>query len=367
MAYYIGLMSGTSMDGVDAVLCDLSHDHVYTRHCSSLHYPDDLLSQLTALCSPAEDEVDRMARADRKVAHVFADAVNQLLAATNLKPVDIVAIGSHGQTVRHQPTSSSQSGYSVQIGDPNTIATLTGIDVIADFRRRDIAEGGQGAPLVPAFHHKVFGSSATSRVIVNVGGIANVTYLPANETAAVTGFDTGPGNRLMDYWCQQHQGKRFDEDGRWAASGESNVDLLNTMLKDPYFHRSAPKSTGREYFNEHWLAQFESLNTLPAKDVQATLLSLTAQSIANAIATFKPVSELYVCGGGAFNQHLLAKLSQQTGIQVQSTQQLGVNPQWVEGAAFAWLAWAFNHRIAGNLPDVTGARKSCVLGALYPA
>ncbi|MCW8107501.1 anhydro-N-acetylmuramic acid kinase [Alteromonas ponticola] len=367
MAYYIGLMSGTSMDGIDAVLCDISHQRISSKHCLSLPYPAELLDQLTNLCTPSTDELCRMAMVDREVAQVFAEAVNQLLAETNLKPADIVAIGSHGQTIRHQPKTETQSGYSVQIGDPHTIATLTGIDVVADFRRRDIAEGGHGAPLVPAFHHQVFSSASVSRVIVNIGGIANITYLPANCSSMVTGFDTGPGNRLLDYWCQRHTGRHFDQNGQWAASGSIIPDLLTSMLEDPYFHRKPPKSTGREYFNDSWLTQFDRLNEFPAHDVQATLLSLTAQSIADAIRNLKQVDEVYICGGGAFNLNLLKVLSLHTALDVQTTQSLGVNPQWVEGAAFAWLAWAFNHRVPGNLPAVTGARKSCVLGALYPA
>nr|WP_269468626.1 anhydro-N-acetylmuramic acid kinase [Alteromonas sp. ASW11-130] len=367
MAYYIGLMSGTSMDGVDAVLCDITHNNISTKHCLSLPFSDALLNQLVALCSPGVNELERMAEADRNVAHTFAEAVNQLLCATNLKPSDIVAIGSHGQTIRHQPTSGSLFGYSIQIGDANRIAALTDIDVVADFRRRDIAEGGQGAPLVPAFHHQVFGSPSATRAIVNIGGIANVTYLPADDSKPVVGFDTGPGNRLMDIWCQRHTGKRYDNNGQWAASGEADISLLKEMLDDPYFKKDTPKSTGREYFNEQWLTQFDALCQIRANDIQATLLCLTAQSIADAIHRLKQVDEIYVCGGGAFNVHLLQTLAVKTGIDVLSTEQLGINPQWVEGAAFAWLAWAYTNRITGNLPDVTGARRACVLGALYSA
>ncbi len=367
MAYYIGLMSGTSMDGVDAVLCDITDNQIQSLACTSLAYPDSLLTVLQTLCHPSKNELNSMALADREVAQVFANAVNQLLEQQSLRPNDILAIGSHGQTVRHQPATNTTPGYSLQIGDPNTIAALTNIDVIADFRRRDIAEGGQGAPLVPAFHQQVFSSDNINRAIINIGGIANITYLPKDKTNHVIGFDTGPGNRLMDYWCQLHTGKAFDKGGEWAASGQVNEYMLDAMLEDNYFKQTPPKSTGREYFNEHWLKQFLAMDKVPAVDIQATLSALTAYSISNSLKQVGDVEEIFVCGGGAFNQQLLDSLSLLCGRNILSTDMLGLHPQWVEGAAFAWLAWAFKQKIAGNLPAVTGATKSCVLGAYFPA
>ncbi len=367
MAYFIGLMSGTSMDGVDAVLCDITDNQIQSLACTSLPYPDSLLTVLQTLCHPGNDELNCMAMADREVAHVFATAVNQLLEQQNLRPDDILAIGSHGQTVRHQPATKTKPGYSLQIGDPNTIAALTNIDVIADFRRRDIAEGGQGAPLAPAFHQQVFSSDSTTRAIINIGGIANITYLPKDKSNNVIGFDTGPGNRLMDYWCQLHTGNAFDRGGEWAASGQVNEYILDAMLEDKYFKQVPPKSTGREYFNEHWLTKFVTVKNASAADIQATLLELTAYTIADSIKQLGDVKEIFVCGGGAYNQQLLQSLSLLSGLDILSTDMLGLHPQWVEGAAFAWLAWAFKQRVAGNLPAVTGANKACVLGAFFPA
>ena len=382
MAKYIGLMSGTSMDGVDAVLCEITSDHCATLAAHSIPYPQELLAALNALCSKGPDELNTLAIADRLVAETFANAALGLLDKTNLVARDITAIGSHGQTVRHHPSGEIESaqfsnkslrGFTCQIGDPNTIAVLTDIDVIADFRRKDIALGGQGAPLVPAYHNAVFAHESKYRALMNIGGIANVSLLPPKkQSEPVRGFDTGPGNTLMDKWISQHLNQSFDESGQWAASGVVNKTLLDKLLCDPYFSLPAPKSTGREYFNMDWLRSALDENLIPA-DVQATLLELTSKTIASDISKHLPTinsdgekSEVIVCGGGAFNTELMLMLQQQLSeYHVSDCFILGVHPQQVEGTAFAWLAHAYLNNIPGNVPEVTGASKATVLGALF--
>ncbi len=397
MAKYIGLMSGTSMDGVDAVLCDITQTSCTTLAAHSTPYSNELLSALNALCTEGPDELNSLAIADRLVAETFARVTLELLERNGLTASDIRAIGSHGQTVRHHPNAdvlsahfakSSVRGFTCQIGDPNTIATLTGIDVIADFRRKDIALGGQGAPLVPAFHNAIFASSKTYRALVNIGGIANVSLLsPQHEGLAPRGFDIGPGNRLMDQWISLHLNESFDRDGAWAASGSPHSGLLQQLLLDDYFQLPAPKSTGREYFNIDWLSNTladyfpsstaldgeEASNNLAPKDVQATLLALTGETIARDIKTYLPrvnkcgeASEVIICGGGAFNKALLAYLvNALDNYKVSDSFTLGMHPQHVEGAAFAWFAHAYVNDIPGNVPEVTGASKATVLGALF--
>lgn len=374
MAYVIGAMSGTSMDGVDAVLVDITTDHIRPVAAFQLPYPDSLLKQLHELCQTGNNELNLCGSVDRAVATVFANTVNELLAAQKLSSSDILAIGSHGQTIRHYPNevpglADSALGFTLQIGDSNTLAVLTGIDVVSDFRRKDIALGGQGAPLVPAYHHAQFSKSVNTRVVVNIGGFANITVLPGNNPGGIRGFDTGPGNVLMDAWCLQHCGKAYDENGDWAASGTVHQPLLNSMLADPYFAVTGPKSTGREYFNRPWLAQqLTRFPDVPPEDVQATLLGLTAHTIANAINDVTDTAECYVCGGGAFNQVLMNKLQTLLpDVTVSSTHALGIHPQWVEGVAFAWLAWAHINCIPGNVPAVTGASREAVLGTFTPA
>lgn len=359
------------MDGVDAILADISDSSITPIAAVSNPYSADLLEQLHQLCLVSVNEINLLGQADRAVGRVFAEAVNQLLAEQQLSPADIRAIGSHGQTVRHYPAgppgSQDNNGFTVQIGDPNTIATLTGIDVIADFRRKDIAYGGQGAPLVPAFHAAKFAESGQHRAIVNIGGFANITVLEGTDSQATRGFDTGPGNVLMDAWCQQHLNLPFDKDGSWAASGTVHERLLSNLLADPYFSSTGPKSTGREYFNLSWLEQhLHDLNTgIAIQDVQATLLALTATTIANAVNALEHVAQCYICGGGAFNRALMTQLSTLLPqCRVASTNSLALHPQWVEGVAFAWLAWAYLHRVPGNVPGVTGASRPVILGSL---
>lgn len=365
--YFIGLMSGTSMDGVDAVLVDFETEQpkLIAGHTEAI--PSHLLKGLQRLCQAAtDDEINRLGRLDRSVGKLFAQAVNNLLAKTDITAEQIIAIGSHGQTVRHMP--NLEIGFTLQIGDPNTIAVETNIDVIADFRRKDVALGGQGAPLVPAFHQQVFAKPGQTRVILNIGGIANITYLPGNSDD-VLGFDTGPGNTLIDYFVNQSLGQPFDEDGAWAASGKTNPAFLEQLLSHSYFALAAPKSTGRELFNQAWLEQqLADYSHLDQEDIQSTLLDLTCHSIANDINRLSATGELFICGGGALNSELVRRLTPLVaGYKVDTTGSLGVDAKWVEGIAFAWLAMRHHHDLPANLPAVTGASRQAVLGGRFKA
>lgn len=363
---YIGLMSGTSMDAVDAVLVDFSTSPLKLVASNTFPIPKDLKEKLIALCTPGDNEIDRMAQLDNQLGFLFADAVNKLLSFANISNKQINAIGSHGQTVRHIPTGDFP--YTLQIGNPSVISEQTGITTIADFRRKDMAAGGQGAPLAPAFHNAVFRSDQQDRVALNVGGIANITILPADKNKPVTGFDTGPANGLMDLWCMQHQNKPFDKDGQWAASGKVQNNLLKQFLDDPYFKLAPPKSTGREHFNRDWLDNFSEIKNESPEDVQATLCALTVETIALDIERTGSKQEIIVCGGGAYNNHLMTQLSERLSEHaVKSSTELGIEPDWVEAIAFAWLARQTRNHLPGNLPAVTGARHEAVLGAIYPA
>ena len=357
---FIGLMSGTSLDGADAVACRFEDNHAQFLGHAHLPYPTSLRNQLLSLLTTGEDEINRCGHAGIQLAYFYASVVEKLLQQTCLNRKEIRAIGVHGQTIRHCP----QAGFTFQLNNPALLAELSGIDVIADFRSRDMAAGGEGAPLVPAFHACVF-SSKDPRAIVNIGGIANVTLLKDNS---ILGFDCGPGNTLMDIWVQKHCGLLYDENGRWAQKGTVIVELLNSLLADPYFERRPPKSTGREYFNEKWLKErFPDLVQLPAQDVQRTLLALTARCILDAVNNVQPLTrELFVCGGGALNSLLMQELAKGPYV-VRSASALGVDPMHVESMAFAWLAYRFVNKKAGNLPAVTRARGERILGALYPA
>ena len=368
--YFIGLMSGTSLDGVDAALLDFSDGQaqIVATHSSAL--PSELKQQLLALCSPGDDEIRRMGIADHQLGNLFAEACRQLLATSGITSAQVSAIGSHGQTIRHMPEGNTP--FTLQIGDPNLIAQQTGITTVADFRRRDMAAGGQGAPLAPAFHAAMFRSTTTDRALVNIGGMANLTLLPANPSSPVYGFDTGPGNVLMDSWCQRHQQQSFDKSGQWARAGKVDSALLDQMLTTPYFKASPPKSTGRELFNQQWLdQQLKQAGTeITSVDIAATLTELTAQTIcADLEQHFSCCQEFYVCGGGAHNAFLMTRIDALTGpsIKVYSTGVLGIAPDWIEAAAFAWLAkQTLNHQTA-NLPSVTGANSPCILGGVYYA
>lgn len=361
---YIGLMSGTSVDSIDATL--VTFETSAARLIDAISYPlsDDLRDAVIALSAPGDNEIERLGKVDRQLGRAFGEAALAVLDSAGVAPGQIRAIGSHGQTIRHRPTLGEQS-FTLQIADPNTISELTGITTVADFRRRDIACGGQGAPLAPAFHDAVFRAADTGRAIVNIGGMANITSLIPQTTAR--GFDTGPGNVLMDAWIQKQSGNRFDEQGNWAKSGQVIEPLLQRMLAHPYFGRSSPKSTGREDFNFAWLAELLSDDYAP-QHVQATLLELTAASISQEIEKLPAdVKEVYVCGGGAFNDRLMTRLEALLSPRlVSTTQALGIAAEWVEGAAFAWLAKRTLEGATGNLPGVTGASHPTILGAIYP-
>ncbi|WP_429178953.1 anhydro-N-acetylmuramic acid kinase [Aeromonas salmonicida] len=363
---YIGLMSGTSMDGIDAVLVMMDGDELRVE--AAISHPWPTARELHELCTPSDNEIDRMGVADNLVAREFATATHALLAKAGLTPKDIRAIGSHGQTIRHRP----QLGFTLQIGNAALLAALTGIDVIADFRTMDMALGGQGAPLVPAFHQALFAKPGALRVVLNLGGIANISVLPGNA-GGVYGFDTGPANTLLDGWYRRHQpdGGNYDAGGQWAASGQLIPSLLAKLLAHPYFAAPAPKSTGREMFTLDWLDGELAGSAYAPVDVQRTLQALTCHSIARQLPALDEAQsrpELFVCGGGAHNAPLLSELANLLpGWRIASTFDLGLAPDWVEGAAFAWLAQRFIHRQPGNLPAVTGASRPAVLGALYPA
>lgn len=364
MDKFIGLISGTSMDAIDAVLVsfEAATPRLLAHH--SLPLSHEIRTELTALQQPGHDELNRTARLDIEMGRLFAQSTSELLELSGCQPREIIAIGSHGQTIRHLPNGEYRTSF--QIGDPNLIAELTGITTVADFRRRDMAAGGQGAPLVPAFHNQVFRSDTLNRVIVNIGGIANITVLPADRDEPVIGFDTGPGNGLMDAWIGRHQGRNHDHRGEWAARGRVLPELLDRMLTDPYFSLAAPKSTGKEYFHLDWLQKYLA-KKMAAEDVQATLCELTATTITNAIRHVGPgTEEIYVCGGGVYNQHLMQRLVELLKpAKTASTDELGLAPDWVEAICFAWLAKQTLHRHPANLPSVTGARHDVVLGGIF--
>lgn len=366
--YFIGLMSGTSMDAADAALVDFSATEPALIATHRTPLSPELRSALLALCISGPNEIERMAESDQQMGVIFADTVRALLQKADVNARDVLAIGSHGQTIRHQPTGPYP--FSVQIGNPALIAQRTGIPTVADFRRADIAAGGQGAPLVPVFHNALFRSAQHDRVVINIGGIANITILPKDAGHPVTGFDTGPGNVLLDAWAERCLGKPMDEDGRFAASGTVHTRLLSALLTDHYFSLTPPKSTGREHFNMAWLdAMLQTHAGISAQDVQATVCELSAATIAEAILQHAPdTHEVLVCGGGAHNAYLMLRLCAHLNPRtVESTELHGVHPDWVEAMAFAWLAQQTLEGKPGNVPSVTGAGSKVVLGGIYKA
>ena len=363
---YIGLMSGTSMDGIDAALVrfgDRSLDVVATHQYD---YPGPLRHALVAARSlPDLRHSEQVPDLHRLVGECFRDAALELLAGAGVDAASVRAIGSHGQTLRHAPDAAAP--FSLQIGDPDIIAAGTGVATIADFRRADIELGGQGAPLAPAFHEWLFRRDGTTRVVLNIGGIANITVLFGDDRPAI-GFDTGPGNTLLDAWISEQGIAAFDSGGDWSASGNVIDKLLQSLLTDPYFRAAAPKSTGFEYFNLDWLAP-SLADDYDATDIQSTLCELTARTIADAIRAAAPdAGSVLVCGGGVHNADLMTRLgSALGGMDVLPTAAAGLDPDWVEAAAFAWLAMRASEGLPGNLPSVTGAAKRAVLGTLHPA
>lgn len=359
---YIGVMSGTSLDGIDCVLIQAS-DYDYRQLADHFTpYDQPLKDALLTLHRPDENELHLACLLSNRLARSYADAVLALLSKTTTHPSEIRAIGCHGQTIRHRP----EFGYTIQLNNAALLAELTGISVVSDFRSRDIAAGGQGAPLVPAFHDRVLRSPDTSRVIVNVGGISNLTVLSTN--APVIGFDCGPGNLLMDAWIFKHRGMAYDRDGSWAATGTPLQPLLKKLLSESYFNSPPPKSCGRDLFNLEWLEAHLDGAEHP-EDVQATLLTLSAHCIADSIAQHAPDTlEIWLCGGGAHNSGLKRQLAERLpDCTIGITDDLGIGADWVEAFAFAWLAEQALHGRPANLPAVTGASHPCILGAIYPA
>ncbi|MBF7696660.1 anhydro-N-acetylmuramic acid kinase [Acinetobacter rathckeae] len=368
---YIGVMTGTSMDGIDFVAASFEP---LTLHATlSIAFEPDLKDELMALTRPGDNEIDRMGKADVALAKKIAHGINQLIDYNGLNREQIRAIGCHGQTIRHRP----EDGFTLQLGDPNIITEITQIAVVSDFRRRDMAAGGQGAPLVPAFHQAIFQHNQIDRVILNLGGIANVSLLPANKKHKILGFDTGPANILMDGWCRRHTGQPFDENGDWAAHGTAIRPLLDRLYAHDFFSKEPPKSTGREDFNLDWLddqlidwrndPEYEELDDT-AENIQATLAKLTVRAIQKAVyRSGMKDGEMYVCGGGAYNSYVLEQLRwrlRKHEWSVQTTDVLGLSPTWVESTAFAWLAMQFIAQRSGNVPAVTGASGTRILGCI---
>lgn len=362
---YIGVMSGTSLDGVDVVLAAIDR-HMVAQQASYCHpFPPALRQRVLAICQGQPLTLSQLGQLDTELGKLFAEAVVTLMRQQALEADDIVAIGCHGQTVWHEPGSIAPN--TLQIGDNNQIAAATGVTVVGDFRRRDMALGGQGAPLVPAFHQALLMDSSERRMVLNIGGIANLSLLIPGQP--VRGFDTGPGNMLIDAWIWRHQGVSYDHNGTWAASGQVVPALLEQMLNDPWFALPPPKSTGREYFNPDWIErQLQAFPALAPEDVQATLSELTALTIAQQIQLSNGCDRLLVCGGGGRNPLLMGRLAAHLpGTEVTTTDAAGVSGDDMEALAFAWLAFRTLSGLPGNLPAVTGAREMSVLGAIYPA
>jgi anhydro-N-acetylmuramic acid kinase len=366
--YYIGLMSGTSLDGIDAVLVDFSNNIPLLIESHSHPFPEILQQELIDTIQPEwVGSLSTIGSLNQKLGKIFSEAVNKLIEKSSISNNQIKAIGSHGHTLWHQP--SGKHPFSLQLGDGNLISELTGITTVADFRSRDIAAGGQGAPLVPAFHAEFLTHTSQDRIILNIGGIANITYLPSktNNSTDVYGFDTGPGNGLIDAWVKKTNGDKYDKKGSWAKSGTIIPDLLKALLNEDYFSLSPPKSTGKEFFNLSWLESKlgEELTNIKAVDIQATLTALTAKTIAMSCIN-TTCKEVLVCGGGVHNDHLIKLLKNYLpDITISSSEVAGINPNWMEAIAFAWLAKQTIEGRSGNLPAVTGAKGSRILGAVY--
>ena len=367
---YIGLMSGTSLDGVDGVLVDFSNPRPRVLAYANTSFPPELAREFLGLNSPGANELHRAALAANALAGIYAAVTSELLVKSGKNRTAVAAIGAHGQTVRHQPQAFDGVGYTLQLNNPALLAELTNIDVIADFRSRDVAAGGQGAPLVPAFHQCLFGRRGQTVAALNIGGISNLTVVGPQLSNDLLGFDCGPGNALMDAWCQQHRGQAFDDGGAWAGAGQIHSGLLAELLNEPYFGQPAPKSSGRDLFNPGWLAtKLEKAGPVSAVDVQTTLTELTASVCASSVKRYAAHSkQVIVCGGGAFNRHLMGRL--QTLLpehEVSSSEAHGLPPLQIEALAFAWLARKTIRRETSSLKTVTGARGARILGSIYPA
>lgn len=374
--YFIGLMSGTSLDGVDAILAQLTPTpHLVATHF--LPYDNALKQQILTLQHPSDNELENATILGNALAKLYAKTVLELVENSGVPANNIRAIGCHGQTIRHQPKMNGDIGFSLQVGNAALLAELTQITVVSDFRTRDIAAGGQGAPLVPAFHAEIFASKEKNRVILNIGGIANATYLPKlsdSQRNQVIGFDTGPGNMLLDAWIKKHLNLDYDKNGQWSSTGNIIPTLLENMLREEFFALTPPKSTGRDLFNQTWLSQHLAHNRFMPQDVARTLVRLTAQSIVDALANHcKEVDELYLCGGGARNQLLIQDLATllatkfSGNIPVKLADEVGIGVDWIEAFAFAWLAKKCLAAETANLPAVTGAKGARILGSITQA
>jgi anhydro-N-acetylmuramic acid kinase len=363
--YYVGLMSGTSMDAVDAALVNFKNDTPQLVASYSVPLPEEIKQALLALTEPSENEINRYGEMDVVMGLLFAEATQQLLQKADVSTTEVVAIGSHGQTIRHHP--DFQYPFTMQIGDPNVIAEKTGITTVADFRRRDMACGGQGAPFAPAFHNAVFRKAQQNRSVINLGGIANVTLLSGDIYEPVLGFDTGPGNILIDAWIRAQKKLDYDKDGAWAASGKLNEKLLQRLLADDYLLAPPPKTTGREYFNLPWLKNYLT-EELPPEDIQHTLTAFTALSALQALEQYGfEDGQIILCGGGVYNKLLVEYFEKYRGpYSVHFSGEFGVDPKWLEAIAFAWLAKQTLSGKPGNIPSVTGAKRSVILGGIYP-
>lgn len=360
-ALYIGILSGTSMDAIDATLVDFSKKAPVVVMAHSLNFPSSLRETIKNMTDNRHCDIRTLGKADTALGQLFANCCTALIKKSGVDRSQIIAIGSHGQTIFHEP--NSELPFTIQLGNPNIIAVNTGVQTIADFRRKDIALGGQGAPLAPAFHTSLFENQYEDQWVLNLGGIANLTFIPGDKKQPTIGFDTGPANTLIDYWFHKHHQEKYDNNGHWAASGKTNAALLARFLEETYFHQPAPKSTGTEYFNTHWLERH--LRKEKPEDVQATLCELTAKTIADAIPNKQ--GNLWVCGGGINNQFLLSKIKHHCeDMQIQSTQALGIHPQHMECILFAWLAKQTVNNQPGNLPSVTGAKRPAFLGSITP-
>ncbi|WNC71670.1 anhydro-N-acetylmuramic acid kinase [Thalassotalea psychrophila] len=365
--YYIGIMSGTSADGIDLALVQFEENSHHLVASYFQAYNKTTQNLITSLYTPSDNEIDRMGELDKLLAKEFASAINAFLIQQNLSSASIIAIGNHGQTIRHRPTSNAP--FTLQIGCNQTLACLTGIRVIGKFRDKDIALGGQGAPLVPAFHKALFSATKRNVCAVNIGGISNITFLPKDHKQNICGFDTGPGNALLDDWYRKHHEDcphGIDIDGKWGLTGKVNKQLLTNMLDDPYFSMPTPKSTGREYFHLDWLKTINHIDQVSPADVQATLLALTCKSIAHDLDKLCSNAEVILCGGGANNPELVKQLKKLLPEHcITTAEKKGVDNDSLEALVFAWLAFAFDNKIPGNLPEVTGAKSNCILGISF--
>jgi len=365
--YYIGLMSGTSIDAVDVVLAQIDEQEIKVIAAHTHSIPISIKQAIFDLCQPGENEIDRMGQLDHQLGNLFAEATNRLLEQSGFNAEQIKAIGSHGQTIRHRPDTDYP--FTLQIANPALICQLSNITTVADFRRADMAAGGQGAPLVPAFHDALFSHATKDRVILNIGGMANISVLPADENIEVSGFDTGPGNVLLNAWISEHKQQPYDENGAWSSSFTYDQNLLKHLLSHPYFKKQPPKSTGRETFDLTWIKEVlsELRETIKPGIVQSTLCELTTRSIVDAIKNHAPkTTEILVCGGGAHNRDLISRIENQSQIAVKLTDEFGINADYVEATAFAWFAKQTLHMEPANLPSVTGAKHPVILGAIYP-